>query len=64
MDAFLDCVIYLYPGQASAERGEKAGGSGFVAGIESAMTPGACRLYAVTNRHVVEDGKSRTISYE
>lgn len=60
-DEFLDCVIFLYPSQASAERGEKTGGGGFVAGIESAVAPDAWWLYAVTSRHVIEDGKSRTI---
>jgi len=60
-DELLDSVIYLYPSEASARRGEKAGGSGFVAGIESAADPEGCWLYAVTNRHVVEDGRSRTI---
>jgi hypothetical protein len=59
-DELLDCVIYLYPSKADAEGGKKAGGSGFIAGIESEANPRGW-LYAVTNRHVLEDGQSGTI---
>ncbi len=62
-DEILNCVIYLYPSRAAAESRENAGGSGFVVGVESAAAPGAYWLYAVTNRHVVENGASRTILF-
>jgi hypothetical protein len=58
---FLESVIYLYPSVKSAKSGEQVGGSGFLVGVRSTVGKDAGYLYAVTNKHVVEDGKCRTI---
>jgi hypothetical protein len=56
-DAFLDCVIYLYPDAKSADEGERIGGSGFLVGISSqGLQKNFWFLYAVTNKHVVTNG--------
>ena len=56
-DEFLDCVIYLYPDRSSAEAGEGIGGSGFLVGVQSIGLPqNFWFLYAVTNKHVVQNG--------
>jgi hypothetical protein len=54
-DQYLDCVIYLYPSVPMAEAGERLGGSGFLVGIAG---QGMSHTYAVTNRHVVENGST------
>ena len=55
---FLDAVVYLYPSQDDARDGREAGGTGFIAAVET--PPGADRgqLYVVTNSHVVREGQS------
>jgi S1-C subfamily serine protease len=60
-DALLQSVIYIYKSEADAWKGERAGGTGFLVGYPSLADPKACDLYAVTNRHVVEEGQARTI---
>jgi hypothetical protein len=58
-DAFVDCAIYLYASEDDAERGEKSGGSGFLLGVPTTDLPtNGWFTYAVTNRHVVENGGS------
>jgi hypothetical protein len=53
-DAYLDCVVYLYPSEGDAEDGTRAGGSGFLVGIPSQGLPqNFWFLYAVTNKHVI-----------
>ena len=54
-DHIADCTIYLYPSVDSAQNGENAGGSGFLAHVKSTV-PGYGHLYAVTNYHVIEHG--------
>ncbi|HEV3352183.1 MAG TPA: hypothetical protein VG076_04635, partial [Acidimicrobiales bacterium] len=44
-------MIYVYPSMAHALKGEKAGGTGFLVSMESAL-PGYQFFYAVTNSHV------------
>jgi hypothetical protein len=58
---FLQSVFYLYPSEVAARKGEQSGGSGFFVLVQSIAFPAVGYLYAVTNKHVVEDGKSRTI---
>jgi len=58
---FLESVIYLYPSKDAAKDGKNAGGSGFIVGVTSEQFADIFYLYAVTNRHVIEDGQSRTI---
>lgn len=52
---WLDSIIYLYPDQASAERGDEVGGTGFLLGWRIDDTTNFT-LWAVTNRHVIEQG--------
>lgn len=53
----LGCSIYLYPDEQAARAGERAGGSGFMLGRPfPAAGPDQCTLWAVTNRHVIEQG--------
>lgn len=60
-EEFLDCVFYLYQSRTAAEGGHAGGGSGFFVGVPSERFPDRVYVYAVTNRHVVEAGGSRTI---
>jgi hypothetical protein len=57
-DQFADCCVYLYPSVDHAERGEKIGGSGFLAAIRSDSFPDVFHIYAVTNMHVIESGNT------
>jgi hypothetical protein len=59
-DRVLDCVIYLYASKADAMAGENAGGSGFMVAIPFEDVPGAIFIYAITNKHVIEDGNGAT----
>src|ERR1035438_6289085 len=62
-EAYLDSVIYLYGSSADAKEGIAAGGSGFLVGIRSEELPENWYLYAVTNKHVVENAQARTIRF-
>jgi hypothetical protein len=55
-DIFQESSIYLYPSVSDAERGERAGGSGFFYAIPSTTVDGALHIFAVTNAHVIEGG--------
>jgi len=58
-DAYLDCTIYLYASEPDAEAGARTGGSGFLVGIPTVDLPSNVWIsYAVTNKHVVENGNS------
>ena len=52
----LRCVIFLYPSKEDAVESRASGASGFVVSIPSATSPSTQYLYAVTNRHVTENG--------
>jgi hypothetical protein len=52
---WLEAVIYLYPDIARAEAGEQVGGSGFLLGWRLPDSTDVT-LWAVTNRHVIEQG--------
>jgi hypothetical protein len=62
-DQLLDCVIYLYPSVASAQRGETAGGTGFLVGVPSEQHKEIVYIYAVTNSHVIREGQSPVIRF-
>src|SRR5436305_6175960 len=63
-DEILDSVFYLYPSIEAAQSGESAGGTGFLVGIPSVTQPEAwIHIYAVTNSHVVREGKSPFIRF-
>jgi hypothetical protein len=51
----LDCTIYLYASREAAEKGEQAGGSGFLVSVPLPGYP-AVTVYAVTNSHVIAGG--------
>lgn len=58
-DEFLECVVYLYPDAPSAAAGMRAGGSGFLVGVQ--IEDGLEHLdlwvpFAVSNRHVIKNG--------
>ena len=56
-DQYLDCVIYLYRSHEDARVGERVGGSGFLVSLSHPSIPGTGGfVYAVTNRHVIEEG--------
>ena len=57
---FLECSVYLYPSKEAAEKGERAGGSGFLISIKAAVE-GWTHIYAVTNSHVIREGNSPVI---
>src|SRR5262245_51386850 len=52
-DQIRECVFYVYPDQATALAGERAGGSGFFVGRQSQVFEERYYVYAVTNRHVI-----------
>lgn len=54
-DYILDCVIYLYPTKEAAKNSENAGGSGFIACIQSKTVPTTFYTYAVTNKHIIDE---------
>jgi hypothetical protein len=55
-DNFLDCVLYMYKSREDAISGRAKGGSGFLVGIKSAAHSDMSFVYAVSNRHVVQNG--------
>jgi hypothetical protein len=59
-DQVLDCSFYLYPSIEDAEQGGRFGGCGFIIGAQMPNHPEMFILYAVTARHVVENG-ARTL---
>ncbi len=62
-DSLLHCVIYLYPTTEAANEGAMAGGSGFLVSVKSVGLPNNFWfVYAVSNKHVIENGRSRVIS--
>lgn len=56
---FLECVVYLYPSRKAADEGKRIGGTGFLIGYPSEVD--GYHFYAVTNKHVIRDGKSPVI---
>ena len=62
-DEILECVMYLYPSIDDAREGVRAGGSGFFAAMQAGpqFTPRSQVVYAVTNSHVIREGKSPVV---
>lgn len=60
-DKWLDSVIYLYPTLEQAYAGERAGGCGFLLGVQSDSSKDPQHIYAVTNSHVIREGRSPVI---
>jgi hypothetical protein len=59
----LRCAIYLYMTVEDAENSEKEGGSGFIAAwpFSPGMSSDWAHLYAITNSHVIVEGKAPVI---
>jgi hypothetical protein len=60
----LDCSIYLYGSVEAAKEGEAFGGSGFLVGVNSSFENRdvfSMHVYAVTNSHVIREGRSPVI---
>jgi hypothetical protein len=55
-DDLLECVFFLYRSLEDAERGTASGGTGFFTAIPSKAAPDERHIYAVTNRHLIDDG--------
>ena len=53
---YLHCSAYFYGSVADAESGERSGGSGFLVNVPVEGHEGWGSLYAVTNRHVLNEG--------
>ncbi len=60
-DELLESVIYLYRDEQSAREGARAGGSGFLVHVASTERTEFSSLYAVTNSHVIREGRSPVI---
>ncbi len=57
-DAYLDCVIYLYPTEVDAEDGTRLGGSGFLVSVPTHDLPtNFLFIYAITNKHVAKNAR-------
>jgi hypothetical protein len=52
---FLQSAFYLYPSVSAANDSVQAGGSGFLVAV-SAAKEGYAHIYAVTNKHVIDNG--------
>lgn len=57
-DEFLQCVVYVYPDQPSAQEGKQAGGSGFLVRPTWITHDKIDGIFVVTNRHVIEKMKN------
>jgi hypothetical protein len=58
-DAFLDCVLYLYPSYKEANEGASIGGTGFITVVPTeGLKQNFYFPYIVTNKHVVESGNT------
>lgn len=55
-DEFLECVVYFYPSEKSANSGESVGGSGFLISMPFETDPKFVHIYIVTNSHVIREG--------
>ena len=60
-DKLLDSVIYLYQTAEDADVGKRAGGTGFLVLVDSEVHADIGYMYAVTNSHVIREGKSPVI---
>ena len=56
-DKYLDCAVYLYPSELAARDGVNSGGTGFLISVPSAKHEDIQYIYAVTNSHIIENGK-------
>lgn len=57
-DKLLDCAVYLYPSEKAAKAGERAGGSGFLVGVQSTRVDDFFFTYIVTNSHIIRESRA------
>jgi hypothetical protein len=62
-DQIRECVVYIYPDEESADEGSRAGGSGFVVGVQSKSLHERHFVYVVTNRHAIRNCKNPVIRF-
>lgn len=55
-DHITDCSIFLYPSDREAREGTNSGGSGFLAHVPSKIKVNWGYGYALTNKHVLDNG--------
>src|ERR1700761_74946 len=60
-DDVLNCSLFLYPAESDARNGAHYGGSGFLISLASTRHANAEHIYAVTNKHVIEDCASKVV---
>jgi hypothetical protein len=53
---YLQCSVYFYASEVDAEAGEHSGGSGFLVNVPVEGHEGWGSSYAVTNKHVLDNG--------
>ena len=61
-DSYLGCVLYVYASVADANKGEGSGGCGFLATCRLSPESDYGQIYAVTNRHVIKDLRTKVIA--
>lgn len=54
-DPMAECSVFLYNSERAAKEGQHSGGSGFLVHVPS-QAAGYGHLYAVTNKHIVDNG--------
>jgi hypothetical protein len=57
-DEIVECSIYLYSSKTAALEGDHAGGSGFLVHVPSGTDNTHGHIYAVTNKHLLDEGFS------
>lgn len=60
-DTLLKSIFYLYPSIEEAEKGVRAGGTGFFVDVPLDKNPNNGMIYAVTNDHIIREGNSPVI---
>jgi hypothetical protein len=55
-DEIVECSVYLYSSKKAAMEGHQAGGSGFLVHVPSDIDKTYSQIYAVTNRHILDEG--------
>ena len=57
-DAYLECVVYIYPNTEAAQESKRIGGTGFLVGVTVDGSDSRQVIYVVTNSHVAVKGRA------
>lgn len=57
---WLQSIVYMFPSVEAAQKGERAGGTGFILSVPCDV-PGQAHHYVVTNSHVIFSGQSPVV---